>query len=117
MSEQLNQDPLSATRIFDRRKNPDAPVTRDDMSTLVGKINERFDQHAEVLTRVDKALFYKPTDENDETPPGIVPMLRKIDNHVDVMCGFAKWFARALSWGVPLVCAVLGVLGQFKGWW
>ena len=122
--EQLHQDPLTMTQVFGRDREEKGPIMHSEMRDLIDAINRKFDagaqvmqSHGETLQRIDTALFYKPTDENDDTPPGIVPVMRKIDKHVDVMCSFAQFVGRALSWGVPIACGLVGLVGQFKGWW
>lgn len=122
----------------ERRKNPDDVVTRRDFDkhlicieryrreqialhaeadkqrdAMLDTVTKRLDAQDDTLNKIDRALFYKPTDNNDDTPPGIVPVLRKIDRHVDVVCGIGRW-----GWkSAVAVLAILVPLGTIFHWW
>ena len=104
----------------DRRQVREA-VGRAEFNTFAGDMGRRLDSQDVTLKRLDAAMFSKDSD-NEHGVPGVMVVVQKIDQHIDVVCAWAKTIKRAIKW-VGVVATTIGAVagaayyGRAAGWW
>ena len=104
----------------DRRQNGES-LKRGEFSSFAGEIRGRLDNQDTTLKRLDTAMFSKDSD-NEHGVPGVMVVMQKIDQHIDVVCAWARTVKKALKW-VGVVATTIGAVagavyyGHVAGWW
>ena len=93
----------------DRRQVREA-VGRAEFNTFAGDMGRRLDSQDVTLRRLDTAMFAKGSD-NEHGVPGVMVVVQKIDQHIDVVCAWAKTARKVLKFGFWII----GALGTTAG--
>jgi hypothetical protein len=97
----------------DRRKAKE-PIDRAEFEGEIKGIHIRLDDQDGVLKSIHGALFDKD-DTGQHKHIGLIVMFEEINNHMKVVCNFARWF----KWAVVSLGTIAGgylAISKAMGW-
>ena len=59
--------------------------------------------------------MFAPNSDNDFQTPGVMTTMKKLDNHIDVLCNVGKWLKRLLVFVVTIVMP--GLVSAYQMGW
>ena len=105
----------------ERRNISNDHVQRGEFSEFACDVRRTLKGQDVTLRRLDTAMFAKDSD-NDNGVNGVMVIMQRIDQHIDVARAWAKTIKRAIKW-VGVVATTVGAVagaayyGRAAGWW